>query len=341
MLKSILAVFLVLSLSVSAIDVSRFINDPIGEEDIEELFALYIMHTAAVRLEPSVERYMYFRSQVLEIIAHNRDPKQTWKRTITKFTGITMQEMEGTAIMAPQHCSATNGVKAQGNIDAPAFLDWRQSGIVTPVKNQGSCGSCWTFSATGALEAHWALYKNRTSPLLSEQQLVDCAGDFNNFGCSGGLPSQAFEYIRQVGGIQTEIDYPYKATNGTCAFDKNRIAASVFYGSANVSQADENALLEALVQRGPVSIAFQVIAGFKDYDGGVYVGESCFTDPDHVNHAVLLVGHGYDEGTKLNYWIVKNSWGLAWGESGYFRIKRGVNMCGVATCASYPQLRPN
>jgi len=339
MFKTALLVLFCLSITAWAIDVSRFDYTNIVEEDIEELFALYIMHRAPVRLEPSVERYKYFRSQVLDIIAHNRNPKNTWRKTITQFTGLTMKELEGFAIMAPQTCSATNGVSATEGFEAPAYVDWREAGVVTPVKNQGKCGSCWTFSTIGAVEAHWALSKKTVSPLLSEQQLVDCAGDFNNHGCNGGLPSQAFEYIKYAGGIETEIDYPYKAVDGNCYFDKSKVAASVSLGSSNITQGDEKSLLEAVATKGPVSIAFQVIAGFKDYAGGVYVGETCQADPEHVNHAVLAVGYGYDANARLDYWIVKNSWGNTWGESGYFRIKRGSNMCGVATCASYPLIR--
>lgn len=337
MLKSALLILVCLSISASALDLSRFNTAKIYEEDIEELFALYLLHRAPTHLEPTVERYNYFKSQVLEIIEHNRNPNKTWKRAITKFTGLTMKELEGFAVMAPQLCSATNGVSATYDVDAPEYLDWRQFGVVTPVKNQGKCGSCWTFSTTGALESHYAL-RHGFTPLLSEQQLVDCAGDFNNFGCNGGLPSQAFEYIKHVRGLETETDYPYTAVAGKCAFDATKLAVDVPYGSVNITQGDEQALYEAVTKKGPVSIAFQVIAGFKDYAGGVYTTDSCKQDPQSVNHAVLAVGYGYDAKTKLNYWIVKNSWGYGWGEEGYFRIKRGANLCGVATCASYPQL---
>jgi len=104
---------------------------------------------------------------------------------------------------------------------------------------------------------------------LAAQQLVDCAGDFNNFGCDGGLPSQAFEYLKHFGGLQTEIDYPYKAVDGTCYFDKKKVAVTVSSGSVNITQGDEQSLLEAVVNKGPVSIAYQVIAGFKYYAGGL------------------------------------------------------------------------
>jgi len=339
MFKLALLVLLCLTLSAWTLDISKYNHVDITEEDIEELFGLYIMHRAPIRLEPSLERYNYFKSQVLEIIAHNKNPTKTWRRTITKFTGLTLKELEGFAIMEPQNCSATNGVSALGLTNVPDFFDWREAGVVTPVKDQGKCGSCWTFSTTGALEANWAIYKNSTSPLLSEQQLVDCAGDFNNHGCNGGLPSQAFQYIQAAGGLETEVDYPYKAVNGTCSFDASKVAASAYFGSTNISAGDEQALLEAVLNVGPVSIAFQVTGDFKDYAGGVYVGETCQSGPETVNHAVLAVGFGHDSYSKLDYWIVKNSWTQTWGEEGYFRIQRGKNMCGLAICASYPQIK--
>jgi len=121
----------------------------------------------------------------------------------------------------PQHCSATHyktvAAKKHKLEDIPTHWDWRDVGGVTPVKNQGHCGSCWTFSTVGTLESHYLLkfgqFRN-----LSEQQLVDCAGDYDNHGCSGGLPSHAFEYITNNGGLMTEVDYPYMAVNQTCAF---------------------------------------------------------------------------------------------------------------------------
>lgn len=118
---------------------------------------------------------------------------------------------------SPQNCSATAletlksiNLRKQKTINVPTTQDWRTKGVVSEVKDQGNCGSCWTFSTTGCLESHWAIYTKQSPPLLSEQQLVDCAGNFNNFGCNGGLPAQAFEYIRYNGGLDTEEVYPYE-----------------------------------------------------------------------------------------------------------------------------------
>ncbi|GFY82422.1 aleurain-like protease [Actinidia rufa] len=192
-----------------------------------------------------------------------------------------------------------DSLKVLGNVLTSSYRplkDWRVSGIVSPVKDQGHCGSCWTFSTTGALEA---AYKQAFGKgiSLSEQQLVDCAGAFNNFGCSGGLPSQAFEYIKYNGGLDTEESIP---------------------------------LHWQKCERG----ISEVVNGFRLYKEGVYTSDTCGRTPMDVNHAVLAVGYGVENG--VPYWLIKNSWGADWGDSGYFKMEMGKNMCGVATCASYP-----
>ena len=124
--------------------------------------------------------------------------------------------------------------------------------------------------------------------------------------------------------------------DGTCRFQKSDIVASAPGGSVNITAYDEQQILEAVGSVGPVSIAFDVSNDFMDYSGGVFVDSTCLQDPEHVNHAVLIVGYGNENGQ--DYWIVKNSWGPSWGEDGYFRILRGKNACGLATCASYPNV---
>ncbi|NXX50997.1 CATH protein, partial [Tricholaema leucomelas] len=242
----------------------------------------------------------------------------------------------------------------------PDTIDWRKKGnFVTPVKNQGACGSCWTFSTTGCLESAIAI---ATGKLLSlaEQQLVDCAQAFNNHGCSGGLPSQAFEYILYNKGLMGEDSYPYRAKvwpphtfcscragsraasnsmsflsvqNGTCKFQPEKAIAFV-KDVVNITQYDEDGMVEAVGKHNPVSFAFEVTSNFMHYRKGVYSNPRCQHTPDKVNHAVLAVGYGEENGTP--YWIVKNSWGPLWGMDGYFLIERGKNMCGLAACASYP-----
>lgn len=170
---------------------------------------------------------------------------------------------------------------------------------------------------------------------LAEQQLVDCAGDYDNHGCNGGLPSHAFEYIAHAGGISTEASYPYYAEDRTCTVDSSTFALGVTGGSVNITEGDEGSLKTSLYEHGPVSIAFEVVGDFRDYSSGVYTSTECKNSTSDVNHAVLAVGYGTLDG--VDYWLVKNSWGADWGDEGFFRIERGVNMCGVAVCNSFPK----
>merc|ERR1719343_1775335 len=162
--------------------------------------------------------------------------------------------------MKPQDCSATEPgglfATAPKTVDLPSHVDWRERGVVSEVKNQGNCGSCWTFSTTGCLEAHVAIKSDAWhAPRLSEQQLVDCAQAFDNHGCNGGLPSHAFEYIKSAGGLDTEFHYPYKAKDGECVFRSRAtrdggifepssagVGAQAVGGSVNLTVGDEDSL---------------------------------------------------------------------------------------------------
>lgn len=214
----------------------------------------------------------------------------------------------------------------------PETWDWTKKGQVSPVKDQGQCGSCWTFSTIGCLEAAH-LIKYGILATYSEQQLVDCAGDFDNFGCDGGLPSHAFEYINSAGGIASEEAYPYFAVDQACTVDPADFILKVGH-SVNITEGDETEL-KASVYQQPVSVAFQVADDFSGYTSGVYSSTICQNGPNDVNHAVLAVGYGNENG--VDYWLIKNSWGTDWGMDGYFKIERGVNMCGIAECNSYPE----
>ncbi|KAE8710443.1 Thiol protease aleurain [Hibiscus syriacus] len=183
--------------------------------------------------------------------------------------------------------------------------DWREAGIVSAVKEQVHCGSCWTFSTTGALEAayHQAFGKGIS---LSEQQLVDCAGAFNNKGCHGGLPSQAFEYIKYNGGLDTEESYPYTGKDGVCKFSSENVGVKVA-GSVNIIMGAEDELKHAVALVRLVSVAYQVISSFRLYKSGVLSDETCGRTSQDVNNAVLAVGYGVENG--VPYWLIKNSCG--------------------------------
>jgi cathepsin H len=288
-------------------------------------------------------RYSIWSETIKEINAHNSE-EQTWSEGVNAFTAHTWEEFSDTHLMAPQDCSATGKNKRQlllnEEISArapPAEIDWRTQKVVSEVKDQGSCGSCWTFSTTGCLESHVALSTGQLT-LFSEQNLVDCAGRFKNHGCNGGLPSQAFEYIRYNGGIDSEFCYHYTAKDGTCVFKHGAGKdAGKVYEVYNVTEYNETDLYQQVGTVGPVAICFDVVSDFRNYAGGVYTSTHCGNTSKSVNHAVLAVGYGvYTDTAKTPYWTVKNSWNWAWGVKGYFLIERGKNMCGLASCASYP-----
>jgi C1A family cysteine protease len=210
---------------------------------------------------------------------------------------------------------------------APDSIDWRTKGAVTPVKNQGQCGSCWAFSSTGALEGAFFLATGKLVS-VSEQQFVDCAKfRYGNMGCSGGRQMAAFSYAEK-NAMDTEDSYAYTAKSGTFQSCK---ASS---GTPAIPQGDvtgykevghsEDALLSALAQQ-PVSISIEADqAVFQHYKSGVLTGSGCGSTLDH---AVLAVGYGEEAGQK--YWIVKNSWGAKWGQEGYINIVRGTDECGI------------
>ncbi|KAI3789977.1 hypothetical protein L2E82_02785 [Cichorium intybus] len=278
------------------------------------------------------QRYSIFVESLKTIRSHNKKGL-SYTLGVNEFTDMTWEEFSKHRLGAAQNCSATKkGNHKLTDAVLPLTQDWRKTGIVTPVKNQGSCGSCWTFSTTGALEAAYAQAYGK-SVSLSEQQLVDCARDFNNFGCNGGLPSQAYEYIKYNGGLDTEEAYPYTGKDGVCKYKAENAAVQVIE-SVNITMGAEDELKHAVGLVRPVSVAFQVIAGFKQYTGGVFTSDHCGSDPMDVNHAVVAVGYGVENG--VPYWLIKNSWGEDWGLNGYFKMEMGKNMCGVATCASYP-----
>ncbi|KAF2078127.1 hypothetical protein CYY_000598 [Polysphondylium violaceum] len=215
----------------------------------------------------------------------------------------------------------------------PTSVDWRAKGAVTGVKNQGQCGSCWSFSASGATEgAHEVKTGNLVA--LSEQQLIDCSSNtkWGNDGCNGGLMDNAFKYIIANGGLDTEASYPYTEKQGKCKFNPKTVGATLtsYTDVPHGSESD----LETEAAISPVSIAIDAsLESFQLYQSGVYYDKACSST--QLDHGVLVVGYGSENGS--DYWIVKNSWGEDWGQSGYILMARNKdNACGVASMASRP-----
>lgn len=207
--------------------------------------------------------------------------------------------------------------------DLPESINWTDKGVVSHVKDQGHCGSCWSFSTTGAIESSFQI-KDGKARLLSEQQLVDCSLSFGNNGCGGGLVEYAFNYATK-NALATEDDYPYTASDGKCKTVQGEAPISSFKEVQRFSPTQ----LAAALQLGPVSVGVDASGlGFKFYKSGI-ITRLCGTS---IDHAVLLVGYGTEKGK--DYWLIKNSWGADWGESGYFRVLRDMSkqdegMCGI------------
>lgn len=311
---------------------------------IQYIFSLLFTSSVEGRLSTrSLNQYM--------VGVHNLNPHRSYSMSIdSPFADVSWDEFRHTVLMSPQECSATsmkNRRSFRWSSDTiPDAIDWRDQGIVSPVKDQGQCGSCYSFSSTGALEAHHKIkYGSSTTDStqvaffkpLSEQQILDCSQNFDNHGCDGGLPSHVFEYVHYQGGIDDDGSYPYEMkSDGRCRFQSSHIAARTT-SSFNITENDEESIKHIVATIGPVSVAFEVMDDFMLYSNGIYSSDKCRDTVTDVNHAVLIVGYGTDP-VDGPYWIVKNSWGTSWGEDGYFRIARGKNMCGIAVCASYPIL---
>ncbi|KFO81815.1 Cathepsin S, partial [Cuculus canorus] len=213
----------------------------------------------------------------------------------------------------------------------PDAVDWREKGCVTEVKNQGACGSCWAFSAVGALEAQMKL-KTGNLVSLSAQNLVDCSTTQGNRGCSGGFMTKAFQYIIDNQGIDSEESYPYTGQDGVCQYQPSaRAATCSLY--VELPYGNEEIMKDVVGSTGPVSVAIDAsLPSFFLYKSGVYDDPQC---SQTVNHGVVVVGYGTL--SNKDYWLVKNSWGVDFGEDGYILMARNSgNLCGIASYASYP-----
>ena len=280
-------------------------------------------------------RFALFRRAVKEINDINQS-QDSYKTEVNFMADLTQDEREQyyglNATLAD--------TKVTSSVPDPIFpedtseLDWTARNKIVPVKNQGSCGSCWSFSGTGALESRYAISTGALKP-LSDQQGLDCSYEDrdNRNGCRGGWPKDVWVYVMRSGHFALESDYPYEAKDLKCRpFRKpNAITHATITSYTSIKKADTDDNLIYALLSGAVAVAFNVQPGFNYYKEGIYNDPSC--PQRSPSHAVLATGYG------VNYITIKNSWGTGWGDKGYIKFARIGNMCGVAGYAAIPILK--
>jgi cathepsin F len=308
-----------------------------GEDHMNKLFQKFMsrhkrQYTTSSELQI---RFEIFKENLYKIEQLNRNEEGTAKYGITEFADMNTQEFKRYTGFIPRE-KHENEVKNPMadilDIDLPASFDWRERGVVSEVKNQGQCGSCWAFSVTGNIEGQHAIKYGKLEE-YSEQELVDC--DTTDNGCGGGYMDDAYKAIEKIGGLELENDYPYEGSRDKCQFNSTNVHVKV-KGAVDLPK-NETSIAQFLVQNGPISIALNANA-MQFYRGGVSKPIKFLCNPKGLDHGVLIVGYGTAEYPRfkkvLPYWIIKNSWGKRWGEQGYYRLYRGDDRCGVANMAS-------
>lgn len=284
-------------------------------------------------------RFRIFKNNLFKIEQLNKYEQGTAKYGITHFADMTSAEYRArTGLVMPREGDDVNHIRnpiadIDEHMELPEAFDWRDLGAVSPVKNQGNCGSCWAFSVVGNIEG---LHQVKTKQLeeYSEQELLDC--DTVDSACNGGFMDDAYKAIEKIGGLELESEYPYLAKKQkTCHFNKTLAHVRV-KGAVDLPK-NETAMAQFLVANGPISIGLNANA-MQFYRGGISHPWKPLCSKKNLDHGVLIVGYGVKEYPMFNktlpYWIVKNSWGPKWGEQGYYRVYRGDNTCGVSEMAT-------
>jgi len=309
-----------------------------GERDLSNYTYEMFVQEFGSTMMVGLPRRQIFEENLALIRQHNADSSKTWFATVNEYTDWTNEEFRAHRTMGGRGAFVEDPASLE-EMPAPAkavpdSVDWRtKPGVVSPVKNQGGCGSCWAFSAVETLESHLAIATGEAAPVLSEQQVVSCSPNPQQCGgqggCQGSTQPLAFNYTKSAG-ITLESDYPYRGVTGTCSAGKIKAVAKND-GYVKLKVNDYDSLVGAVATKGPIAISLAAGGlGWQLYGGGIFGGGllgKCGYDQDH---GVQLVGYG-SQGGKL-YWIVRNSWGPGWGEKGFIRILRygaSKEPCGV------------
>jgi cathepsin L len=325
----------------------RFISIPITQKNNEAFHLFTLKHKKIYsNIEEYQKRKEIFEKNLQFIENHNKKKDITFKLGINQFSDLTQEEIQNILMPKPsikrseiiKKFPATHSHIISNKI-LPKYVNWLEKGAVTRVKDQGVCGSCWTFGTTGSIEGAWFI-KHGELIELSEQQIVDCAwvtwgGSGGNSGCDGGFAAPAMQFIIDNGGIALEESYPYLMQDHWCN-KKDTSSGVKLIGYVNVTQFSEEALMDAVANHGPVAIAIDAShPEFTFYTNGIYYQPNCSYLPDDLDHEVLVVGYGTENG--MDYWLVKNSWSTHWGDKGYIKMARNKNNnCGIASQANYP-----
>ena len=241
------------------------------------------------------------------------------------------------------------------NADIPFEVNWRSMDAVGDVRDQMDCASSWAFVAVSAIESHASIQSGEPIRSFSVQHILDCMSDNNKMVCGEGSPSKAFNFIQKQGGLAMDSLYPRKSLSkkkldetSICKYFGAISGIQVNGGAKDIKPYDEEALIQALLYQGPVTVMIDG-RGLPSYKGGIWDGSftntegnviQCSSNPEDLSHVVLIVGVEYDENTQQQYYTIMNSKGTQWGENGYFRLIKKKNICGISLCASYPKLTP-
>ena len=305
-----------------------------AEVELQNMFSLWAgEHHKVYANEDMFTRYNIWTANY-KFIEDTNNEKHDYTLKMNEFGDLTLDEFAAAHLKLTPKKTQTASISVKARI--PDTIDWRTSGAVTPVKDQGQCGSCWAFSAVAAIESRcWIKHHPAAIDVLSEQELVDCSGPEGNEGCNGGWMDQAFDYVKKTGGLASSKDYPYVAYDQKCKGTGKKHWCKVT-GWTDITKNNQMEMKTAVAD-GPISVAIEADTSvFQFYSSGVIDSSACGTTLDH---GVAVVGYGKN-GNK-DMWIVKNSWGKSWGMSGYVLIKRNdagkdAGICGIASAASYP-----